>query len=88
MDDLRAKALENAINQQFAEKKDKFLEEIMEGCEYTDSAEKIYSKMVFNAVQMSVRLSVGIVIDMMTEFGLMKPADESDCRKSIWEIVK
>lgn len=88
MDDLRAKALENAINQQFAEKKDVYLDEILMGCEDTDSFEKIYSKMIFNAVQMSVRLSVGIVIDMMTEFGLMKPADESVCRKSIWEIVK
>ena len=41
MDDLRAKALKNAIDEQFAGKKDAFLEEIMEGCEYTDSAEKI-----------------------------------------------
>ncbi len=88
MDDLRAKALENAINRQFVEKKDKFLEEIMEGCEYTDSVEKIYSKMIFNAVRISTRLSVGIVIDMMTELELMKPADESYCRKSIWGIVK
>lgn len=88
MDDLRAKALKNAIDEQFAGKKDAFLEEIMEGCEYTDSAEKIYSKMIFNAVRISTRLSVGIVIDMMTELELMKPADESVCRKSIWEIVK
>ncbi len=88
MDDLRAKALKNAIDEQFAEKKDVFLEEIMEGCEYTDSAEKIYSKMIFNAVRISTRLSVGIVIDMMTELELMKPADESYCRKSIWGIVK
>ncbi|NBK92199.1 hypothetical protein D5278_09490 [bacterium 1XD21-13] len=88
MDDLRAKALKNAIDEQFAEKKDVFLEEIMEGCEYTDSAEKIYSKMIFNAVRISTRLSVGIVIDMMTEFGLMEAADEDYCRKSIWGIVK
>lgn len=88
MDDLRAKALKNAIDEQFAEKKDVFLEEIMEGCEYTDSAEKIYSKMIFNAVRISTRLSVGIVIDMMTEFGLMEAADEDCCRKSIWGIVK
>ena len=88
MDDLRAKALKNAIDEQFAEKKDVFLEEIMEGCEYTDSAEKIYSKMIFNAVRISTRLSVGIVIDMMTELELMKPADERYCRKSIWGIVK
>ena len=88
MDNLRAKALENAINQQFAEKKDAYLYEILEGCECADSFEKIYSKMVFNAVRMSVRLSVGIVIDMMTEFGLMEAADEDCCRKSIWGIVK
>lgn len=88
MDDLRAAALKSAIDKQLMEKTDVFLEEIMEGCEDTDSYEKIYSKMVFNAVRISSRLSVGIVIDMMTEFGLMKPADESDCRKSMWKIVK
>ena len=88
MDDLRATALKNSIDKQLFEKQDALLEELFAGCKDTDSYEEIYSKMVVNAVRISTRLSVGLIMDMLIELELIKPADECDCRKSMWKIVK
>lgn len=88
MDDLRATALKNSIDKQLFEKKDALLEELFAGCKDTDSYEKVYSNMVINAVRISTRLSVGLIMDMLIEFGLIKPADEAKIRRDILKLVE
>ena len=67
MDDLRAKALENTANRQFADNAVAIQEEILEGCKDTDSYEVIYSKMIFNAIRISTILSTIAPMDSIVE---------------------
>ncbi len=88
MDDLRAAALQETINRCFMEKADVIEKEILEGCKDTDSLEKICSRMILNSIIISTRLSVGLVVDMLTELGLAEPADEDKLRRGILKVIK
>lgn len=88
MDRLRAIALEKAINDQIIEQAEVFQKEILSGCEEDDTYEKIYAKMILNAVKMSIRLSVGIILDVLVDYGIAEPVDEDEARRSIISLIK
>ena len=88
MDALRATVLEKEIDKQLKEKEKELIEEILRECEDTDSADILYVKMIRNAIGISIKVSVGIILDMLIELGIAGPHDEKQLRKNILSVVK
>lgn len=88
MDVLRATALEKEINRQIRERSYEITEAIIEGCEEADSAEAVYGKMVANAVAVSVKMSIGTILDILIDLGIVESHDEEQLRKNILSVVK
>ncbi len=87
MNVLQATVLEKEIDRQLKEKEGELLKEVASGCDGLDSTEVLY-KMILNATVVSIKVSVGITLDMMIELGLVAPASEEQLRKKILSIVK
>ena len=88
MDALQATALEKEIDRQIKEKENELMEEILKGCEDTDSTEALCAKMIRNAILISIKLSVGTNLDILINLGIVEPHDEEQLRKNIMSIVK
>lgn len=88
MDGLRAVALEAEINKQLKERAGVIEEIITRGCKDTDRLENLFVKMMYNAIELSVGISTGLVIDMLIERGLADPLDEEQLRKNILSVMK
>ena len=88
MTTLQATALEKEIDKQIKEKEDKLMEEILRGCEDTDSTEVLCAKMIRNAIGISIKLSVGTTLDMLINLGIVEPHDEEQLRRNIMSIAK
>lgn len=87
MDALRATALEKEINRQLGEHLEEIRKDLLEGCTDTDSLEEVVSKMVLNAVILSVKMSAGLFFDVLINQGLIEPDDEQS-RRSILKPVR
>ena len=88
MSDLMAMAIEAKVNQLFESRKEHILEKLFDGCDNTDSYEQVYAKGIYNAMIISVDLSVELVIDTLMSLGIVGAADEKKIRKEIFSAVK
>lgn len=88
MDKLIITALEKEISKQLNEKKDEIGKAILSSCKETDSMEKIYVKMIINAIEISVKMSTSFILGMLIGSGLVIPRDEEQIRRNIFSIVK
>lgn len=88
MNDLQKMALEKAIDEQFAERMDWINEAIFNGCLDTDSAEKIYTQMIVNGINIATKMAVALAFDLLEEVGVWVPYSEDEIRKRIFSIVK
>lgn len=88
MSDLMATAIEAKINQLFELRKEHITEKLFEGCDNTDSYEQVYAKGIYNAMKISVDLSVELVIDTLMCLGIVGAADERKLRKAILSAVQ
>ena len=64
------------------------LQKIAAGCEMTDSTEVVCGKMVANAVAISVRISLGAVLDILIDAGLVEPYSDDELRRRKLSIVR
>ena len=88
MSDLMATAIEAKVNQLFELKKEYIMEKLFDGCDNTDSYERVYAKGIYNAMIISVDLSVELVIDTLMSLGIIGAADEKKIRKEIISVVQ
>lgn len=54
----------------------------------TDSTEVVCGKMVANAVAISVRISLGAVLDILIDAGLVEPYSDDELRRRKLSIVR
>lgn len=88
MSNLMATAIEAKVNQLFELRKEHILEKLFDGCDNTDSYEQVYAKGIYNAMIISVDLSVELVIDTLMSLGIVGAADEKKIRKEILSAVQ
>lgn len=88
MSDLMAAAIEAKVNQLFELRKEHIIEKLFEGCDNADSYEQVYAKGIYNAMIISVDLSVELVIDALMSLGVVGAADERKLRKVILSAVQ
>lgn len=88
MSDLMATVIETKVNQLFKLRKEHIIEKLFEGCDNTDSYERVYSKGIYNAMIISVDLSVEVIIDALMSLGIVGAADERKLRKEILSAVQ
>ena len=94
MDNLMEKALHSMIYKQFDswylqnDCRKEIEDAILYGCEKKDDTERIFVKMLFNAMKISAEISAKIVLEMLLTGGVVKPADERQLRKDILSVVK
>lgn len=88
MDALQIIALQESIEKQLREQRDDLVKEITAGCERTDSTEVVCGKMVANAIAISVGISIGAVLDILIDAGLVKSFSDDELRRKRLSIVK
>ena len=94
MDDLTATALHSMIYKQFEswdsqdDDRKEIEDAILYGLEKKDSMERIFVKMLFNAMKISAEISAKIIFEILLTAGVVKPADERQLRKDILFVVK
>ena len=94
MDSLMERALHSMIYKQFEswdsqEDVRKEIENgILYGCEKKDSMERVFVKMLFNAMKISAEISVKVILELLLTAEVIKPADERQLRKDILSVVK
>ena len=88
MDALRITALEKEIDGLLRERREDIVKEITRGCEEADSEQLIYAHMLVNAISFSIKVSTGLILDMLIEHGIVQPHDEEQLRKNILSVVK
>lgn len=88
MDALQIIALKETIENQLREQTDDLVKKIAAGCETTDSTEVVCGKMVANAIAISVSLSLEVVLDILTDAGLVKPCSEDELRRKRLSVVR
>lgn len=87
MDGLRAIMLEKVVDEQLKEREERIEEELFKGCKETDSAEKIYTKMILNGISIATKIAAGLSLDLLIDAGIAKPYDEDTLRRSIFSVV-
>lgn len=88
MGTLQIMALQEKIRKQLQEQSDDLAKEIHVGCEATDSTETLCGKMVANAITISVRISIGAVLDILIDAGLIEPYSDDEIRRKKLSIVR
>ena len=88
MNALQAITLQKEIEEQLKERKDDLVEEIVAGCEESDSIEVVCEKMIVNAIVISARISAGVLLDMLIDAGIAEPRSDNELRKKSLSIVK
>ena len=94
MDDLMATALHSMIHKCFEtwngqdDARKEIENAILCGCERKDSTERIFVKMLFNAMEISAEISAKVILEILLTAGVIEPADERQLRKDILSIVK
>lgn len=94
MDDLMAAALHSMIHKCFEtwndqdDAREEIENAILYGCEKKDSMEKIFVKMLFNAMEVSAEISAKVILEILLAAGVIEPADERQLRKDILSVVK
>lgn len=88
MSNLMATVIETKVNQLFKLRKEHIIEKLFEGCDNTDSYERVYSKGIYNAMIISVDLSVEVIVDALMSLGIVGAADERKLRKEILSAVQ
>lgn len=88
MDALQIIALQEMIENQLREQAGALTKEIAAGCESTDSTEVVCGKMIANAIAISVRISIGMVLDMLIDAGLAEALSDDVLRRKRLSIVK
>lgn len=88
MDALQIIALQEIIENQLREQAGDLTKEIAAGCESTDSTEVVCGKMIANAIAISVRISIGMVLDMLIDAGLAEALSDDVLRRKRLSIVK
>lgn len=88
MSDLMAMAIEAKVKQLFELRKEHIVEKLFDGCDNMDSYEQVYAKGIYNAMIISVDLSVELVIDTLMSLGIVDAADEKKIRKEIISAVQ
>ena len=88
MSDLMAAAIEAKINQLFESRKEHIIKKLFDGCDNMDSYEQVYANGIYNAMIISVDLSVELVIDTLMSLGIVGAADEKKIRKELFSAVQ
>lgn len=94
MDDLMASALHSMIHKQFEtwkaqeETAGMIKNGLLQDCEVEDSNDKIYVRMIFNAMEIAADLSAKIILEMLLTAEVIKPQDEEQLRKIMLSVVK
>lgn len=91
MDDareLRRAVISREVERQIDEQKEELQEAIFRGCTETDSAEKIYTKMVLNGIIISAKIIADMTVNMLIDYGLVLPTSEDEIRKSLFSVVE
>lgn len=88
MSKLMALAIENNVNKLFELEKERIIEKLFDGSNETDNYERIYARVIYNAMIISVDMSVELVIDTLLRLGVVGPENEKEIRKSIMSIVQ
>ena len=88
MTELQAIALQKGIEKQLKEQTDDLIKELAVGCEETDSTEVVCAKMIANAVAVSSRISMGAILDILIEAGIVEPYSDNELRRKNMSIVK
>lgn len=94
MDNLTATALNSMIHEQFESwnTQDAFVEEIVKalcrGCTEEDSKDEVFSRMIFNSMEVAACVSAQTIMEILLTAGVVKPADEDRLRKNVLSIVK
>jgi hypothetical protein len=88
MNALQVITLQKEIEEQLKEQADDLEKEIAVGCKETDSTEVICGKMIANAIAISTRISLGAVLDILIEAGIVSPYSDNELRRKNLSIVK
>lgn len=94
MDDLMASALHSMIHKQFEtwkaqeETASMIKNCLLQECEEEDSNDKIYVRMIFNAMEIAADLSAKIILEILLTAEVIKPQDEEQLRKIVLSVVK
>lgn len=94
MNDLTATALHSMIHKQFelwneqGDIVEKIRSGLLEGCTKEDSAEEVYARMIFNAMEIAAGISAKVILEMLLTSGVIEPSDEEQIRKSVLSVVK
>lgn len=85
MDDLMRTVIAREVAKQLDRQKEELHEALFQGCDYNDTFEKIFSRMVVNSVYCSVTLAAEIAIGILLECGAV-PRSEEELRRSIFSV--
>ena len=92
MEDSTSELIRSVIGQEidrwFSEQGDWLRENLLSGCDETDSFEKIYSRMVLNSIITSVKMAVDIAISFLIKAGISEPKNEEELRRLLMSVVK
>lgn len=92
MEDSTSELIRTVIGQEidrwFSEQGDWLNENILSGCDETDSYEKIYSRMVLNSIATSVKIAADIAITFLIKAGVSEPKSEEELRRLLMSVVK
>lgn len=92
MEDGTSELIRSVIGQEidrwFSEQGDWLKENILSGCDETDSYENIYSRMVLNSIATSVKLAADIAITFLIKAGVSEPKSEEELRRLLMLVVK
>ena len=85
MNDLMRMAIENEVRRQMDMQKEELHEALFRGCNNDDTFEKVFSKMVINAVYCSVTLAAEMAIGILLEGGAV-PRSEEELRRRLFSV--
>ena len=92
MEDSTSELIRSVIGQEidrwFSEQGDWLMENILSGCDETDSFQNIYSRMVVNSIITSVKMAADIAISFLIKAGISEPKNEEELRRLLMSVVK
>ena len=86
MDDLMRTVIAREVAKQLDRQKEELHEALFQGCDYNDTFEKIFSRMVVNSVYCSVTLAAEIAVGILLESGELTPHSEKELRRRIFSV--
>ena len=86
MDDLIRTVIAREVGKQLDRQKEELHEALFQGCDYNDTFEQIFSRMVINSVYCSVSLAAEVAIGILLESGEFTPHSEQELRRRIFSV--